>query len=123
MRILVEIDVNLKRGKKIKVMDGELVKAEFKYERLNLFCFVCGRLGQTESSCDVVFESRSYNVERKLEHSLKAIDPRKQDQGGDRWLREDSNGGQEFADGSGGAGFGGDTRGVLLASKSYGILA
>lgn len=55
MRIRVEVDVNtpLKRGKKIWMSTGASSMVNFKYERLQLFCFICGKLGHTESACDI----------------------------------------------------------------------
>lgn len=37
----------LERGKTIRMADGEV-----KYERLTVFCFLCGLLGQADSSCE-----------------------------------------------------------------------
>ncbi|KAL8483591.1 hypothetical protein ACS0TY_026322 [Phlomoides rotata] len=64
MRIRVEVDVllPLKQLKNIRMSNGVSTRAEFKYERLNLFCFICGKLDHTESICDVLYDSASEEV-------------------------------------------------------------
>ncbi|MBA0820134.1 hypothetical protein Gohar_022256 [Gossypium harknessii] len=51
MRIQVCLDVSapLKRKKKIQVGKAMTAYARFKYEKLSLFCFICGKLGHGES--------------------------------------------------------------------------
>ncbi|KAH1098566.1 hypothetical protein J1N35_015487 [Gossypium stocksii] len=53
LRLRVNIDVRkpLKRRKKI-LFYGKCSYVEFKYERLSLFCFFCGRLGHNDSFCE-----------------------------------------------------------------------
>lgn len=50
MCIQVAIDVRktLKRRMKLKKAGGDWILVDFKYERLNTFCFICGLLGHTE---------------------------------------------------------------------------
>lgn len=57
MRIRVKLDVRkpLKRGKKLRLDDGEVKTVRFKYERLTVFCFLCGLLGHLDSSCEKLF--------------------------------------------------------------------
>lgn len=89
MRIRMELDVNLplKRGKKIRTGMGSSSTVTFKYERLQLFCFICGKLGHTESGCEVLFESDEGNIRKDWGPFLKAPERRAQFSGGDRWLR------------------------------------
>lgn len=49
MRIRVELDVDkpLKKGRKIKV-GGTSAEVVFKYERLHIFCYICGKLGHSD---------------------------------------------------------------------------
>ncbi|XP_016743170.1 uncharacterized protein [Gossypium hirsutum] len=51
LRIRVKLDVRkpLKRKKKILFSSGICSYVSFKYERLTLFCFFCGRLGHSDS--------------------------------------------------------------------------
>ncbi|MBA0701947.1 hypothetical protein Goari_022725 [Gossypium aridum] len=48
LRIRVRLDViaPLKRKKKVLFGKSMVVYARFKYEKLSLFCFICGRLGR-----------------------------------------------------------------------------
>ena len=55
--VKVRIDVlqPLKHWKKILLSKGSSSHVLFKYERLGLFCFLCGRLSHTERFCDFHF--------------------------------------------------------------------
>ncbi|MBA0881584.1 hypothetical protein Goshw_011787 [Gossypium schwendimanii] len=55
MRIRVRVDVRkpLKRKKMIALKNGESVYVRFEYEKLTLFCFLCGKLGYGESFCPI----------------------------------------------------------------------
>lgn len=106
MRIQVELDVTqpLKKGKKIKVGSGEPTMVTFKYERLNIFCFICGKLGHTESFCDILFNSQEEVVTKGWGTFLKAPDRRSRPMEGDKWLREvSSTGAGKDGDVSGGS--------------------
>ncbi|KAB2035040.1 hypothetical protein ES319_D04G125000v1 [Gossypium barbadense] len=50
MRIQVRIDVKntMKRRKKIVLGNKGCIYVRFQYERLLMFCFLCGRLGHSE---------------------------------------------------------------------------
>lgn len=50
MRIKVKVDIRLplKKDKKVKKAGEEWKVVQFKYERLEIFCFVCGMLGHTD---------------------------------------------------------------------------
>ncbi|MCH88761.1 hypothetical protein A2U01_0009653, partial [Trifolium medium] len=58
MRLRVKIDVNLplKKEWKVRSMGGEWVTVNFKYERLGIFCFMCGVVGHTDKKCSKLFE-------------------------------------------------------------------
>ncbi|KAL8479654.1 hypothetical protein ACS0TY_026531 [Phlomoides rotata] len=53
MRVCVGLDVTqlLKRFKNIRQPNGISFKITFKYEKFSTFCFVCGRLGNSENLC------------------------------------------------------------------------
>ncbi|MBA0751815.1 hypothetical protein Gogos_000715 [Gossypium gossypioides] len=55
MRIKVWLDVSLplKRRKKIMVGKDHVFYARIQYEKLSLFCFMCGKLGHGESFCPI----------------------------------------------------------------------
>ena len=45
VRVDLEIDKPLRRGAYITSLDGERLWLSFKYERLPILCFICGKLG------------------------------------------------------------------------------
>lgn len=57
MRLRVKIDVRqlLKKQTKVKNKGGQRCAVNFKYEKLSMFCFVCGILGHLEQNCEVQF--------------------------------------------------------------------
>lgn len=57
MRIRVRVDVHqsLKKDRKVRIAGGEWSLVKFKYEKLETFCFVCGRIGHFEQSCEALF--------------------------------------------------------------------
>ncbi|KAI7989431.1 hypothetical protein LOK49_LG13G00250 [Camellia lanceoleosa] len=59
MRIRVAIDVRkpLRRGMKFALSSADLIWVDFKYERLPIFCYFCGRLGHSDRECDAKLSS------------------------------------------------------------------
>ena len=57
MRLRVSMDVRLplKRGKRLRKPKGDGFFVSFKYERLSLFCFICGCLGHSDRFCPMLF--------------------------------------------------------------------
>ncbi|PNY09256.1 hypothetical protein L195_g005802 [Trifolium pratense] len=55
MRVRVKIDVRqpLKKDTRVKDRAGEWCNVNFKYEKLGVFCFVCGIMGHTVNKCEV----------------------------------------------------------------------
>lgn len=51
----MDLDKPLKRRMKIKRNGGEWNWVNFKYERMSLFCFVCGVLGHEERYCSIIY--------------------------------------------------------------------
>ncbi|KAJ8769053.1 hypothetical protein K2173_024049 [Erythroxylum novogranatense] len=74
MRIRVTMDVRqpLKRRKKIVDPRGNVFYATFKYERIPVFCFLCGRLGHNDSFCMVWIERRGQELKLDWDASLRA---------------------------------------------------
>jgi hypothetical protein len=58
MRLKVRINVNnpLQQGWKVRSSEGNFVPILFKYEKLGIFCFLCGMLGHTDKSCVKLFD-------------------------------------------------------------------
>ncbi|MBA0593239.1 hypothetical protein Gorai_010193 [Gossypium raimondii] len=73
MRVRVQIDVRkpLKRKKQV-LCKGVRSYVTFKYERLSLFCFYCGRLGHNDSFCEIKMMTRTYIDELGWDLSLRS---------------------------------------------------
>ncbi|KAL8506615.1 hypothetical protein ACS0TY_017493 [Phlomoides rotata] len=89
MRIQVELDVDLplKKGQKIRFGNDSQSLVNFKYERLQIFCFICGKLGHSESYCDVKYDANGAEIKRDWGLELKAADQRFLKKIEDRWSR------------------------------------
>jgi 14-3-3 protein epsilon len=97
MRIRVKIDVRkpLKKNYRVQNHEGEWCTVNFKYEKLGIFCFVCGIMGHAENKCEVRFSMEQDDGSREWSVELRA-EPRRQ--GGrmvSRWLREEHGGRNE----------------------------
>ncbi|KAL4290028.1 hypothetical protein GQ457_14G002670 [Hibiscus cannabinus] len=92
MRIKVKFDTRLplKRRKKLVVRNGESTYARFEYERIKLFCFLCGKLGHGEAFCPVRLSVAQADIVFHWDLSLRALDRRPQPE--NRWLREETDG-------------------------------
>lgn len=55
IRVMINVREPLRRTKKIKKQGGEAKTVSFKYERLEVFCYLCGMLGHTENFCEQLF--------------------------------------------------------------------
>ncbi|KAH9708700.1 reverse transcriptase domain-containing protein [Citrus sinensis] len=102
MRIRVAIDVRqpLKRRMRLKKADGDWMWVDFKYERLNVFCFICGLLGHTEKNCPSLYECTTATIPKPFGHWMKAPTRRNLMNAGDRWLRSTPPGEEEMKVGS-----------------------
>ncbi|XP_017628855.1 uncharacterized protein At4g02000-like [Gossypium arboreum] len=95
MRIHVLLDVRspLKRKKKISIGRNQCIYVLFQYEKLPLFCFLCGRLGHGENFCPIRLALSDQQVEFGWDISLRAT-PMRGGQVVSRWLRDDTNEGR-----------------------------
>ncbi|XP_073025182.1 uncharacterized protein At4g02000-like [Primulina eburnea] len=91
MRIRVALDVGnpLKRCKKIRKSNGESFLANFKYEKLGSFCFLCGCLGHTEKFCEKLFTMTNDDGNRNWGPWIRAQDRRMISSSENKWLRDD----------------------------------
>lgn len=64
----------------------------FKFEKLGVFCFVCGCLGRTEQKCEVLFAMDADDGTRGLSADLRPDFQRVESSAGGRWLREEKGG-------------------------------
>ncbi|XP_060971235.1 uncharacterized protein LOC133037758 [Cannabis sativa] len=88
VRVLINIEKPLKRRMKIYYTKEDYFWANFKYERVPTFCFICGILGHNERFCPRVFDGPIEKVVKPYGLFMKAPDRRSQKQIGARWLRD-----------------------------------
>ena len=89
MRVKVQIDVSqpLKHWKKFFLSNGSSSQVLFKYERLGLFFFLCGKLGHTERFYDFHFSMAVDSMARGWGNWLKTSFRSSSFGGG--WLRDE----------------------------------
>ncbi|KAH1122871.1 hypothetical protein J1N35_006031 [Gossypium stocksii] len=91
IRVHVRLDVTipLKRKKKIRIGNVTTVYARFQYEKLGLFCFVCGKMGHGESFCPLRLRIEPSKITFGWDSSLRAVARRRNTTlpilGNDRW--------------------------------------
>ncbi|KAJ8767776.1 hypothetical protein K2173_020716 [Erythroxylum novogranatense] len=92
MRIRVAIDIRkpLKRKMLIKWTGGENVCLEFKYERLNTFCYFCGIVGHTDKFCRLLYDYPNFPKEKFAYGTWLKANYRRQTQVGSKWLRSEN---------------------------------
>jgi hypothetical protein len=97
MRLRVRIDVRqpLKKETKVKNREGKWCTVKFKYEKLGIFCFVCGVMGHTENKCEVRFAMEQDDGVREWSAEIRAENRRQGGKLTSRWLRDDGGGSSE----------------------------
>ncbi|MFQ6658153.1 hypothetical protein Gotur_027541 [Gossypium turneri] len=86
IRVCLNVIVPLKHKKKVLVGKSMVFYAQFKYKKLSLFCFICGKLGHGESYCPVRLSIDSTKIVFGWDLSLCAV-VRRRNMGMSRWLR------------------------------------
>ncbi|KAK5824560.1 hypothetical protein PVK06_019340 [Gossypium arboreum] len=68
IRVLLDVQSPLKRKKKICTGRNQCIYVLFQYEKLPLFCFLCGRLGHGENFCPIrlTLKRRARRYTKKL---------------------------------------------------------
>jgi 14-3-3 protein epsilon len=91
MRIRVRVDIRqpLKKDSRVKNQGGNWCIVNFKYEKLGVFCFVCGLIGNGENRCAVRFVVTEDDGSRAWSKELKAESRRWSDRQTSRWLTEE----------------------------------
>jgi hypothetical protein len=94
MRLKVRIDVRLplKKETKVKDREGKWCTVKFKYEKLGIFCFVCGVMGHAENKCEVRFAMEHDDGSREWSAEIRAENRRQGGKLTSRWLREEGGG-------------------------------
>uniref|UniRef100_A0A803P5H9 Zinc knuckle CX2CX4HX4C domain-containing protein n=1 Tax=Cannabis sativa TaxID=3483 RepID=A0A803P5H9_CANSA len=88
VRVLINVEKPLKRRMRIYKNKVEWFWANFKYERVPTFCFICGIIGHSERFCDRFFEESANTIAKPYGLFMKAPDRRQSKQIGARWLRD-----------------------------------
>lgn len=55
IRVAIDVRLPLKHSKKVQVRNDTEFVVLFKYERLSMFCFLCGKLGHSDTFCEFLF--------------------------------------------------------------------
>jgi hypothetical protein len=94
MRVKVRVDVRkpLRIEKKIVVNGGAGGVVKFKYEKIGLFCFVCGILGHSETKCEILYAMERDDGRRSWSNEIRADARRPGGRIDSRWLREEGRG-------------------------------
>jgi 14-3-3 protein epsilon len=97
MRIRVRVDIRqpLKKDTRVKNQGGNWCTVNFKYEKLGVFCFVCGLIGHGENRCAVRFSMAEDDGSRAWSKDLRAEPRRRGGRQTSRWLTEDDGGRSE----------------------------
>ncbi|XP_039010009.1 uncharacterized protein LOC120138655 [Hibiscus syriacus] len=90
LRIRVGLGIRkpLKRKKKLALPNDTFTYATFQYEKLRLYCFLCGKLGHGENYCPMRILREKGDLIPQWYSTLKAL-VRRRGQQTSRWLRED----------------------------------
>ncbi|XP_030485436.2 uncharacterized protein LOC115702118 [Cannabis sativa] len=88
VRVLINVEKPLKRRMRIYKNKVEWFWANFKYERVPTFCFICGIIGHSERFCHRLFEESANTIAKPYGMFMKAPDRRQSKQIGARWLRD-----------------------------------
>ncbi|CAN1776997.1 Uncharacterized protein At4g02000 [Linum perenne] len=88
MRIRVRFDVTapLVKGRKVRRPGGNWLMSKFRYERLPVFCYVCGRIGHIEHHCELWYDTPEDQLVRGWDAELRAELRRNEPHGGEQWL-------------------------------------
>jgi hypothetical protein len=94
MRIRVRVDIRqpLKKDSRVKNQGGNWCTVNFKYEKLGVFCFVCGLIGHGENRCAVRFAMTEDDGSRAWSKELRAEPRRRSGRQTSRWLTEEDGG-------------------------------
>jgi hypothetical protein len=95
LRIKLDVRVPLKRDTKVKDRNGNWCTVKFKYEKLGIFCFVCGIMGHAENRCETRFAMEVDDGRRDWSNELRAEPRRMAGRPKSRWLVEEQGSGQK----------------------------
>lgn len=88
VRVSIPLDVPLKRRMKLKKSEEKWCWANFKYEGVPTFCFICGMIGHSEKFCERIFETPLELIEKPYGIWMRAEPKRRQHTIGSKWLKQ-----------------------------------
>jgi 14-3-3 protein epsilon len=94
MRIKVRVDIRqpLKKETRVKNQGGQWCTVHFRYEKLGVFCFVCGIIGHGENRCSIRFSMAADDGTRAWSKELRADPRRRNTRQSSRWLLDEGSG-------------------------------
>ncbi|KAF4383931.1 hypothetical protein G4B88_016364 [Cannabis sativa] len=96
VRVTVNIDIPLKRRMKLKKTGGEWFYANFKYEFVPTFCFICGIIGHSENFCHKLFDTPEEELVKPYGNFMRAPPRRKNYLLGAQYLRMGTEADEQF---------------------------
>lgn len=91
IRVRLSLNIPIKRRMKLRKSENEWCWANFQYESIPTFCFICGMIGHGERFCDKAFDTPIENIEKPYGPWLRAEARRRTHTMGARWLRNGGN--------------------------------
>lgn len=88
IRISISVDKPLKRRMKLKRSETQWCWANFKYEGVPTFCFICGIIGHSDKFCDRLFDTPVEEIEKPYGAWMRADPRRRSLLTGSKWLRQ-----------------------------------
>lgn len=55
IRVRINVSKHLKKDRRVRKAGGDWLTVSFKYEKLGMFCFLCGLIGHSDQFCDQRF--------------------------------------------------------------------
>uniref|UniRef100_A0A803QJ80 Reverse transcriptase domain-containing protein n=1 Tax=Cannabis sativa TaxID=3483 RepID=A0A803QJ80_CANSA len=99
-RVTIDVEKPLKRRMKVRTVGKEWFWVNFKYERVPLFCFICGIIGHSERFCEELFVKPIADIVKPYGEWMRA-NPIKSNHYsiGAKWLRPGGAGSPEVENG------------------------
>ena len=90
MRIRVMLDVRrpLKKSRRLRKKDGKTTEVQLRYERIDIYCYYCGLLGDGDEECDLLYQKEEDDETKNRGPELRADFGRKTLDDEGRWLKE-----------------------------------
>lgn len=88
VRVLLSIEKPLKRRMKLRRSGGQWCWANFRYEGVPTFCFICGFIGHNEKFCEKLFDTPFKQIEKPYGVWMRAEPRRRNYTEGSKWLKQ-----------------------------------